>query len=236
MYVPCLITPPVPGKRRRLSRKTRVDEVALGDFVPNAVAAPLLLEPEPKERKHTQRFRKGWLAPRPLQERVACPSRPLPPDIRERRLLPSFVENAVAQLAGDVNEHLKKGWGMAPGAAVEISVGTCCSGSELYMMSMAPLSAALSAKTGAAISFKHLWSCEKHPAKREWIWDVFRPGKIFCNVSDLSTGSAHDAVSGRLAPVDPVDILIAGFSCKDASRLNKHHSQRLQAEELQTNH
>ena len=41
-------------------------------------------------------------------------------------------------------------------------------------------------------------------------------------------------MSGALGHVDEVEILIAGTSCKDASRLNNQHGQRLNVVEAAT--
>ena len=55
----------------------------------------------------------------------------------------------------------------------------------------------------------------------------FAPPKVFADLTQLASGPCHDYVAGALAEVEPVDILIAGTSCKDASRLNPHHALRL---------
>ena len=57
--------------------------------------------------------------------------------------------------------------------------------------------------------------------------DNFAPKKLFADLTQLAAGPCHDYLSGTLAEVDVVDILIAGTSCKDASRLNPQHAQRL---------
>ena len=89
----------------------------------------------------------------------------------------------------------------------------------------------LSALTGCSVSFQHKWSCEKNPRISDWIRDNFRVEHLFGDLLDLGNGHARDELTGRLGPVCSVDVLIAGFSCKDASRLNSHHGARLDAVE-----
>lgn len=57
--------------------------------------------------------------------------------------------------------------------------------------------------------------------------DNFAPPKLFADLTELASGLCHDYISGASAVVDVVDILVAGTSCKDASRLNPHHATRL---------
>ena len=105
------------------------------------------------------------------------------------------------------------------------------------MLSFKTLSEKLTALTRCQVSFRHMWACELHPRKRAWIRDNFRPGQLFRDLSELAQGEAWDVAQGegeadrRLVPVLAADILIAGFSCKDASRLSIHRSARLDAVE-----
>ena len=159
---------------------------------------------------------------------VACPRPPLHPKLQQRKYLPTFVEKAVATAFGDKKlAALVSAWDLQPNTRRVITIGTACSGSELYMLSMDPLANALSEQTGCQVSFRHEWACELNIKKRDWIRAHFCPRFLFKDVAEVAQGNARDVLSGRLVPVPVVDILISGFSCKDASRLNIHHRARL---------
>ena len=95
------------------------------------------------------------------------------------------------------------------------------------MTSLPWLEKEISRRLGRTVRFDHRWSCEYDPKKRQWIMDNFAPKKLFGDITKLADGRCQDFVSGGLAEVDAVDIVIAGTSCKDASRLNPHHMSRL---------
>ena len=155
----------------------------------------------------------------------------------ETRRLPAFVAQAAAATNMEaVAESLKNFCALqAPMAQLaatsrlplKISIGTLCSGSEMYLTSLPELQGAIRATTGLEVCLDHAWSCEFVRWKREWIWRNFAPRKIFIDAADLCQhGGAYDDVSGSQQRVDTVSVLIAGFSCKDASMLNVHHKKR----------
>ena len=166
-----------------------------------------------------------------MQLRTRPPrSEPLP-DGLDRNFLPDFVARAAASVPRHawhaIAKHLsKKGKG-----PITITLGTACSGSEIYLTALPFLEKELSQRLGRDIRFVHKWSCELDPQKRQWIIDNFSPMKLFADVRVLAEGPCHDYVSGTLTEVDVVDVLIAGTSCKDASRLNNHHTKRLSSVE-----
>ena len=203
---PCIISPE--GDRKRLRVKTP-------DAHPGIKAAMLL--PVCKEHKARSQM-------------AACP-RPLHPELAQRRWLPSFASSMASALGGAAIQRLAMGLGLEANTTRVITVGTVCSGSELYMLSLEPVATILSALTGCIVSFQHKWSCEKNPRKRDWIRDNFRVEHLFGDLLEMGNGHARDELTGRLVPICSVDVLIAGFSCKDASRLNIHHGARLDAVE-----
>ena len=189
-----------------------------------------LLDVEPVASKQTSRKRRVAQA----THAVACPQ-PLHPKLAQRRLLPAALQTATGAVSDDVLAGLSAAWDLRAGTSRVINVGTACSGSELYMLSLPPLAERLTALTGCQVSFRHVWACELKPRKRAWIRDNFKPDHLFRDLWELAKGEAVDVAKGedeshrRLVPVPAVDILIAGFSCKDASRLNIHHKHRLDA-------
>ena len=161
-------------------------------------------------------------------QRKTPEGRPLSEAMLSRRLLPAFVQDAVGSLEQSMIDRLTHNIlspSVPAGTATVITIGTMCSGSEMYLASLPHLEQMLSKATGNQVVFKHLWSCEFNRAKREWIYDNFHPPKFLCDVTHLSgVSGAYDDVSGYMQVVDPVDVIIAGTSCKDASRLNPHHA------------
>jgi site-specific DNA-cytosine methylase len=165
---------------------------------------------------------------------VACPQ-PLHPKLAQRRPLPDVVRGCLDALSSNELESLASAWGLRAGTHRVITIGTGCSGSELYLLSLQHLAAGLTALTGCDVSFQHVWACELSPRKRDWIRANFKPEHLFRDLKEVATGEAWDVAAGegeahrRLVPVPAVDILIAGFSCKDASALNVHRASRLDA-------
>ena len=104
---------------------------------------------------------------------------------------------------------------------------TACSGSDIIVSYIKRLAAQLSSLLGQEVKMEHIFSCEHIPWKREWIDDNFKkdgPKFIFGPVEDLTWNTAHDHKSGNIVLVPDVDVFIAGFSCRDASRLSTKHS------------
>lgn len=144
---------------------------------------------------------------------------------RNAGVLDEFIELAVRSLDAEMLAAINRS---IPGDG-RIVFGTACSGSEMYLVALPALALHLGRALGRPVRFTHAWSCEVVKAKREWIVDQFRPAKVFCNIHHLANGAALDHVSGRFQDVDDVWMIIAGTSCKDASRLNPHHTERLDA-------
>ena len=153
---------------------------------------------------------------------------PLPDGLRGA-LLPAFVARASASLPAPVWAAICRHMDAPAEGPVVLTFGTACSGSEFYLTAMPLVAAEISERLRREVRFVHLWACELDPQKRQWIVDNFAPPKLFADVTCLAKASCHDHVSGALAEVDEVDFVIAGTSCKDASRLNPHHVQRLDA-------
>ena len=183
-----------------------------------------LLGPRSSNHKHAKKRR--------LRGKT-CTQPDIPSSFRQR-LLPAFVQCAVSSLNAAARRALRSSFPIGPEPVV-LTVGTACSGSELYLTALPLLQRELGRLLGKGVRFVHMWSCEKHPAKRAWIVDNFHPPKLFGDITRLAdAGGCYDYMSQALQKVDPVDILIAGTSCKDASRLNPHHADRLNAVDART--
>ena len=151
---------------------------------------------------------------------------PLPGNLQAQHL-PRYVARAAASVPEHLWQAILRNVAKSPSGPITMTVGTACSGSELYLTALPALQSEISRRLGREFRFDHRWSCEISPRKRQWIMDNFSPPKLFADLTQLHTGRCHDFVSGQMADVEPVDILIAGTSCKDASRLNPHHQERL---------
>ena len=151
---------------------------------------------------------------------------PLPDGIGQQ-WLPDYISQAAASLPCQVWQAICRNVAKQPSGPVTLTLGTACSGSELYLTALPHLEREISSRLGRSFRFEHRWSCEIDPTKRQWIVDNFAPPKLFGDITRLAEGRCLDYVSGAVADVDEVDILIAGTSCKDASRLNPHHGHRL---------
>ncbi len=169
----------------------------------------------------------------PLCSMASKEGGPLPAQLATRCHLPDFVQRAASEV--DL-ARISRNLGLLEAASTRrvVTIGTFCSGSEMYMTCLPHLQRVIAEGTGKEVTFQHLWSCECSRRKREWIWENFGVQRIFCDVADLWMEGAHDDVTQARQEVLPVDVLIAGFSCKDASRLNPHHTHRLNAVERGT--
>ena len=151
----------------------------------------------------------------------------------DRKFLATFVAHAASSLPQSFWDGLGRSMGGAP-APIRIKVGTACSGSEIYLTAMPLLAAEIATRLRRPVHFDHRWSCELDANKRQWIADNFAPPRLFADITALAAGPCHDFVSGALAEVEIVDLVIAGTSCKDASRLNNQHAARLNVVEKGT--
>lgn len=120
----------------------------------------------------------------------------------------------------------------ADDSVIEISIGAVCSGPEHYLSGLQHLLSALRTKLGFDVQFLHSWLFEINPQKRAWIMLNWNPVALHGDITkvevDDNSLSAYDDKSRKMVVVSPVDWVVAGFSCKDACRLNMHHSDRLE--------
>ena len=166
------------------------------------------------------------------------PATSMRPDVSKFVCARQFVRGAVSCLTADFKnrlalallelqqlKHIED-----PSADFTIRIGTACSGSELFLSSLRHLSHAVKKELGMSINFHHVWSFEKSHMKREFIESNWKPTFLFSDVTDIADGSTYEYVKGKKGKkvrVEKVDWLISGFSCRDASRLNQYHKERL---------
>ncbi|KAJ4354998.1 hypothetical protein N0V95_003335 [Ascochyta clinopodiicola] len=108
-------------------------------------------------------------------------------------------------------------------AGCPIDVATMCSGTESPLLFLQLLSEALEAAKQPPLNVKHSFSAEIDATKQAYIERNFHPPILFRDVRQLGDDTATTATTAYGAeeqiPGD-LDILIAGFVCKDLSSLN----------------
>ncbi|KAF3010718.1 hypothetical protein E8E13_006591 [Curvularia kusanoi] len=104
-----------------------------------------------------------------------------------------------------------------------INVATMCSGTESPILFLRMLDEALHSKGLRSLPIKHHFSAEIDPTKQAFIERNFHPPILFRDVRQLGDDNANTATTAygaeELIPRF-LDILIAGFVCKDLSALN----------------
>lgn len=104
-----------------------------------------------------------------------------------------------------------------------MNVATMCSGTESPLLFLQLLSDALVAKGEPSLNVRHQFSAEIDATKQAYIERNFHPPILFRDVRQLGDETCATATTAYGAeeqiPGD-LDILIAGFVCKDLSSLN----------------
>ena len=132
----------ISGKKTRVMADTWAHQLP----APSADTTIALLDPGPNRR--ARRAKPLHTPP----SSAACPH-PLHPKLAQRRLLPEVVLAASRAIGYAELKRLAAAWDLRAGASKVITVGTACSGSELYLLSLQPLAARLLALTGCNVSF-----------------------------------------------------------------------------------
>ena len=105
-----------------------------------------------------------------------------------------------------------------------IYVATMCSGTEAPLFALIASAEALEAQGKPALEFRHIFSAEIEFFKQAFIERNFAPEIMFRDIRELGIEGAKVATTAYGSdveiPKDSLDILIAGFSCKDHSRQN----------------
>jgi len=111
-----------------------------------------------------------------------------------------------------------------------LRVGTACSGTDGIMLVVREFSELLG-RWGLPLKVVQVFACENVGWKQDWIRHMFPaphgPAAIFDDIASLGFDRGYDVLSSCLVPADPVDLLVAGISCRDASLLSSRRSERL---------
>ncbi|MCJ1268073.1 hypothetical protein MMC22_007959 [Lobaria immixta] len=131
----------------------------------------------------------------------------------------------IRDMFGDlVKKACELGLGSSPllGNQRPLRIATMCSGTESPLLACRLISEELKAQTDLAFRFHHLFSAEIVAFKQAYIEKNFQPKILFRDITQLTDGDTASTAYGAFVPIpDKVDILIAGFSCVDFSRLNQ---------------
>jgi len=115
-----------------------------------------------------------------------------------------------SRIGRDAVEH----WALA---AAPLRIGTIFSGTDVAVSSAR---AALSVFRGAR-SIDHVFSCDHNKSVRDWILSLpEKPRRLFWEADELGCGKAYCEIAKAVVPVEPVDVLYAGFSCTSLSDNN----------------
>ncbi|KAF2447106.1 hypothetical protein P171DRAFT_409502 [Karstenula rhodostoma CBS 690.94] len=106
-----------------------------------------------------------------------------------------------------------------------INVATMCSGTESPLFGLIASAAALNMNAQPSLKFRHLFSAEIEPFKQAFIERNWAPELLFRDIREFIAEEATTATTayGAVETIpDGVDILVAGFSCKNLSRQNNY--------------
>ncbi|KAF1977758.1 hypothetical protein BU23DRAFT_526261 [Bimuria novae-zelandiae CBS 107.79] len=106
-----------------------------------------------------------------------------------------------------------------------INVATMCSGTESPLFGLMASAKALKTVDEPSLEFKHLFSAEIEQFKQAFIERNFAPELLFRDIREFIPGDATTATTayGAVKKIPGgVDILVAGFSCKNLSQQNNH--------------
>lgn len=104
-----------------------------------------------------------------------------------------------------------------------INIATMCSGTESPLLFLQMLAEALDARGETPLRVKHHFSAEIDATKQAYIERNFHPPILFRDVRQLGDEDATTATTAYGAEEEipgDLDVLVAGFVCKDLSSLN----------------
>ncbi|CAD6580658.1 MAG: hypothetical protein ASARMPRED_000285 [Alectoria sarmentosa] len=105
----------------------------------------------------------------------------------------------------------------------QIRIATMCSGTESPLLALEKIQNDLRLSGKPPLDIKHLFSAEIVPYKQAYIERNFGPDYLFRDMRELAEGGQATTAYGALVDVPSgVNLLVAGFSCVDFSKLNKN--------------
>ena len=103
-------------------------------------------------------------------------------------------------------------------------IGTMCSGTDAPVIVAKALERTLR-QHGSKVGFEHAFSVEFDAKKQEFLRANFPDcGLLFADVTHMGRQRNFDVLSGKPQPIPgDLDLLVAGFSCKDLSMMNNNN-------------
>jgi hypothetical protein len=108
-----------------------------------------------------------------------------------------------------------------------ISVGTICSGCEVFSHAQALTHAVWESFLGIKVSSQLEWIIEIDEWRRNFILEHFSPKRMFDNVVTLAqetNWTGHEYLSGEQSRVTRTHMIVAGFECDSVCGLNRHQA------------
>ena len=105
----------------------------------------------------------------------------------------------------------------------KLKVATMCSGTESPILCLKEMCHIFTTQLGINFDFEHIFSAEIVPFKQAYIERNFYPPILFRDIRQLAKMDAAETAYGAPTVVPSgVDLVVAGFSCVDFSKLNRH--------------
>ena len=106
-------------------------------------------------------------------------------------------------------------------------IATACSGTDGPILVWDAFSKALSRELKISLVVMPTFSCEKVPAKQQFIRAAFDVPLLFNDARELGSQVGFDVVSQNLQPIpDNVNVCLAGWPCTDISGMNVNYGKQ----------
>ncbi|KAK7561133.1 hypothetical protein IWX49DRAFT_131380 [Phyllosticta citricarpa] len=124
-------------------------------------------------------------------------------------------------------------------AGTKLRVATMCSGTESPLLALQLASSSLEKLGRKPLQLEHVFSAEIVPRKQAYIERNFKPPVIFRDVREFSQDDAREqgatnVYGAKVQIPGDVDLLVAGASCVDYSRLNSQQGKVTKGESKDT--
>lgn len=142
---------------------------------------------------------------------------------RDLGTMTEHMMNKLKAGAPECIEALDLWWKSSKGK--KLRLGTLCSGTDSPALVLKHLGKVLGKVMGTPnrFAFEHVFSCELDEQKQEFLMKNFDMEFLFSDCTQMGRGRAWDVKSQSVQDVPgDVDVLAAGFSCKDLSFMNSY--------------